>query len=365
MSMANEYTENVPFEVTEAAGEWFDQLQQEHVAEEQRDKFVRWLLRSPTHVEEFLNVMAMHDHFSSELKKQPEWLDKLLHDVKDNVVALSEVEKSPTSAEKEPTSTTNVWMKVAAAFAGIAIFASVIFSQLGVDTTEVVSTAIGEQRSVVLADRSVVDLNTDTQIQITMDESVRHLKLIKGEAIFQVAKDPSRPFRVESDSVVVEAIGTQFNVYRKLDELVVTVVEGLVAVSHKEIENLAVEHKNPKNNIAGLGKTGLSTIMDVVVQLSEGNQATIKKNGNVRKEAAVNLEQVTAWTERRLIFDNETLENIVKEFNRYNRSSLSIIDPAMEKRRLSGVFNANDPEAFLNLVNNLEGINIELTLDDA
>ena len=365
--MINEDKKCLNLEVTEAAAEWFDVLRQEPVAVEQRDAFVSWLLRSPTHVEEFLYVMAMHEHFSSELKKKPQWLDEILSDAKDNVVALSEVENIAIVAERKSISTTRAWLKIAAAFACVAVLLGVIFNQRPIDhkDIEVVSTTKDEQRSVLLDDGSVVDLNIDTQIQINMGDSVRYVKLIKGEAIFHIAKDPARPFRVDTDPVILEAVGTEFNVYNNQDELVVTVVKGQVVVSHKEIDNFIADRNNPQNNVGKLGDvdTNLSKNMDIVIQLSAGDQFIINRDGDIQQEKSVNLEQVTAWTERRLIFDHETLENIVKEFNRYNRASLSINDPALGNLRISGVFSANDPEEFLNLVHNLEGTDIELTLE--
>ena len=365
--MTNEDNKSLNLEITEAAAEWFNVLRLEPVAEEKRDAFVTWLLRSPTHVEEFLHVMAMHEHFFSELKKKPQWLDEVLSDAKDNVVALSEVKDIAEVTEKESTSTTRVWLKVAAAFAGVAILLNIFVKQEPVEhiSNEIISTTIGEQRSVLLDDGSVVDLNTDTQIRIALSDSARYIKLIKGEAIFHVAKDPTRPFRVDADSVMVEAVSTAFNVYRQQDELVVTVVEGMVVVSRKEIENFIEDENERQNDVDSLGAAGVnqSKKLDKVMQLSEGDQVTINQDGNIHEEKAVNLDQVTAWTERRLIFDNETLENIVREFNRYNRSSLSIHDPALAKLRISGVFSANDPEEFLNLVHNLAGTDVELTLD--
>lgn len=86
--------------------------------------------------------------------------------------------------------------------------------------------SIGQQTLFTLDDGSVVHLNTQSILTVRMTESSCDLDLTRGEAMFEVAKDPTRPFRVKSGSVVVQVIGTRFNVYRRNDGVQVTVVEG-------------------------------------------------------------------------------------------------------------------------------------------
>ncbi len=77
------------------------------------------------------------------------------------------------------------------------------------------ATGIGEQRSIVLADGSTVDLNSRSKIRIRFSSERRGVELIEGQALFKVAKDHARPFVVDSDGTRVRAVGTQFDVYRK------------------------------------------------------------------------------------------------------------------------------------------------------
>lgn len=357
--MANDKSIDMSLHVTEAAGEWLDVIKQEPVTEAQRQAFVDWLLRSPMHVEEFIRVSALHQQLSGVLKMQPTWLEKIISEAQDNVVKLSQFEDPDVTKDEKTEKRSGAWMKVAAAVAGIAILAGVMVGQIDstlVDDAQIVSTRLGEQRSVLLDDGSVVELNTDSEIRIAMDSQFRQVELLKGEAIFQVAKDPNRPFQVNSGSVMVEAIGTRFNVYRQDEEVIVTVVEGLVEVSKvEETVQVTVDSGNKPETLEIQAKP--------VAYLSAGNQVAVSQTGAVRQEEIVNLDKVIAWTDRRLVFDNDTLEHIVSEFNRYNRSSLTIVDSELRKRRLTGVFNANDPDAFLALMQSLGGVSIKPTVD--
>src|SRR5262249_53251968 len=94
----------------------------------------------------------------------------------------------------------------------------------------VYSTDIGEQRTIALKDGSRVELNARSKIKVLYSKERRSIELIEGQALFSVAKDPTRPFVVSSGNARVRAVGTQFDLYRKPVGTVVTVVEGRVAV---------------------------------------------------------------------------------------------------------------------------------------
>ena len=96
---------------------------------------------------------------------------------------------------------------------------------------EPISTAVGEQRSITLADGSLIKLNTRTTIRHRFDESTRRVELIEGEALFDVARDEQRPFIVTAGATEVRVLGTSFNVYKQSDlEATVSVLEGRVTV---------------------------------------------------------------------------------------------------------------------------------------
>jgi len=96
--------------------------------------------------------------------------------------------------------------------------------------TTTFATAIGETSNVSLSDGSVIALGGDTQIRVALSENLRAIELTRGEALFKVAKDAARPFKVRAGNATIIAVGTEFNVERDSDRAVVSVTEGRVEV---------------------------------------------------------------------------------------------------------------------------------------
>jgi transmembrane sensor len=179
------------------------------------------------------------------------------------------------------------------------------------------STATGEQRTLKLEDGSIIYLNTRSSVRVSYSSNARDINLQTGEALFSVAHDPARPFRVFAGDIVVRAVGTQFNVLRRPDETRVALVEGKVRVSTSP-ETLA----------------GTSADAPGSIQLSAGEQATVLSDGKVHTHVA-DPESSTAWRQRRLVFRDTELSEIAAEFNRYNRRPrFRVVGEAVAQRRL-------------------------------
>ena len=157
-----------------------------------------------------------------------------------------------------------------------------------------------------------------------------------------IDKDPDRPFRVRTDNATVEAIGTRFNVYRRDDATEVTVIEGRVQVDWQT--SLVEDNASSR-----------------YLELGAGGKTVVSEHQAMPTVSPANVERATAWTERRLDFDGETVAAVVAEFNRYNRSPIVIDDPGLAERRITGVFDVNDPGAFVALLGGLNAIEIEVT----
>jgi transmembrane sensor len=138
--------------------------------------------------------------------------------------------------------------------------------------------------------------------------------LIEGEALFSVAKESTRPFSVRSDSTRVRAVGTQFDVYRKENGTVVTVVQGAVSVDE--------------------------------VLVSAGEQATASAHEPTHSHPT-NVAAAIAWTAGQLVFDSTPLRDVAAEFNRVGSRRLVLVDDAMLDQHISGVFPANDPSTLV------------------
>lgn len=306
------------------------------VSRAEREAFTEWLRASPVNVAELLRIANVHftlEHFrgwkaipTDEPETGP-----------GNVVSLERAAPRRRRAR--------FWGVAASAFAaGLVCFG--IFVTLG---GRVIQTARAERREVVLSDGSVVQLEPETRLEISFGTHQRRVWLQRGRALFRVAKDPRRPFWVRADQTLVRAVGTEFGVEDRARSVVVTVAEGKVAVlSSRGAPPIpparGLDASQPTSGIASVARPGT-----VGVFVTAGEQVTVPADGTSAAPPVriVDASRALAWARGRLVFENEPLADVVAEFNEYNQLQLRLGDPALARRRVSGVFDATDPETLL------------------
>jgi transmembrane sensor len=192
------------------------------------------------------------------------------------------------------------------------------------------STQLGERSFLVLADGSKVTLNTASAVRADYSGRDRRLTLLRGEAFFDVAKDPTRPFVVTAGSRQVIAVGTAFNVRLQDRGVRVTLVEGKVRVI--------------KSRPADSG-TGVLDPTGPAVTLVAGSALVTNANGAEHVER-LDADRATSWRKGKLVFEGERLADVVAEMNRYSRETLEIADPTLKDRKVSGVFEPTEGHAF-------------------
>ena len=310
--------------VIEQAADWVVRLHEDvSMPTAERRAFLAWLQQSPVHVREFLQAEV--DWLALEGVDSEHGIDvaALLADDETNVVPLRGSAPAPSQSAKRR------YRNVAGLAATVIVaVAMATYFLLDSRSTESYVTALGEQRSIVLPDGSVVELNTQSRLDVRFDNVRRDVDLLAGEALFTVEKDPSRPFRVFSGAVEVQAVGTQFNVYRQTQQTVVTVLEGRVAVRQHEAS---------------------STVPPEAVELSVGEQAVVQAETTLR-QATTSPTKAVAWRQRRLVFEDEPLANVAAEFNRYNTQRMVVEGDTLRARRINGVFNADRPERMVQFI---------------
>jgi transmembrane sensor len=181
-------------------------------------------------------------------------------------------------------------------------------------------TSVGERRAISLEDGSTVELNTDSRVRVRLGKTERRLELLKGQAMFAVAHDASRPFIVTAGDTAVRAVGTKFEVYRTGGAVRVILTEGRVQVS----------------------RSG-QTAKPVTMTAGERVEAA---PGEALKAAPVDVAAATGWTQGRLTFQDAPLAQAVAEVNRYSRRHVVLGAGAPTDERVNGVFDAGDTEAF-------------------
>jgi len=392
-------------QIYEEACAWFVESRAGDLDDAGRREFDRWVRKSPEHLSAYLEIAAIW-HEGPSLDPEIQWtadtlIELALESDEDNVVALvsgATTEKAVSAEEtlrtqSAPASTTlrtreppprKAWVTGRRRFAIAASVAvlTVLAGALGLleFSSPIYATALGEQRSIQFEDGSTVELNSRSKIRVRYTKQERDIELIEGQALFHVAHDVSRPFIVAVGATRVRAVGTQFDVYKKSNGTVITVVEGRVAVysapqgllsgtpgavptlpvpalapasdsgstsPRKRSEKQAVQ---PNPLTAGL--TGRSSLL-----LGAGEQVTVTAD-RAEETANPNIAGATAWREREIVFESATLSDVAEEFNRYNQRQIVINDPALYGFHISGVFSSTDPNSLIKFLQQRPGVKV-------
>lgn len=190
------------------------------------------------------------------------------------------------------------------------------------------ATATGESRSLLLDDGSRLQLNTDSAVQVELLANQRRVRLLRGEAWFEVNRDPGRPFVVSAGEGWVRVVGTRFSVAQVGGQTRVKVAEGKVEVS------------------AGEG---------AAVLLVPG-QAVEYASGTLAASHAFEAGSAFAWRQRQLVFSQQSLAEVVAELNRYWPGQTVLLGDALRNRKVSGVFDIDKPHAVLKALSHTLGV---------
>jgi transmembrane sensor len=180
-------------------------------------------------------------------------------------------------------------------------------------------TAQAEQRVIVLSDGSRMSLDARTRVAVRYSDDARSIQLLNGRANFEVVKDVTRPLRVKAGPRTVTAVGTVFTVERETQSVVVTLLEGIVAVTTREREPKPIE-------LAPLQELSMTDSGRVVLR-------------------QVEREEALAWREGKLVFEDEPLGRVVERMNNYVTTPM-VVEGKAAQLRISGVFKAGDTVAF-------------------
>ena len=350
-------------QIAAEAVEWVLRLQDKERSQDDNQAFSEWLTRSPLHIEEYLAVSAAWVGLSSP-DEGGFTTDRLVAEAQ--AAERSNVLRLETSSVPERTSDVgHPSFRHRRRFRWTTIAASVVLvcgAWFGYDywyRLPVYKTAVGEQRSVSLSDGSVIVLNTHSEVRVRMTALERRIDLITGEAQFHVAKNPARPFWVSTSDATVRAVGTVFNVRDDRSGTDVAVLEGRVKVSSVR-ESGSVHERATQATPAGLSPN--ANAISVSIDLTAGQRAAVTARG-IEREAGPTLEAVAGWTERRLVFRDERLADVVAEFNRYRVPPLIIDDSQLADLRISGVFDASDPESLVSYLKSFETVDVDQPRD--
>lgn len=180
---------------------------------------------------------------------------------------------------------------------------------------------VGDIRHATLADGSRVDLNTDTALALHFTAEERGIDLLRGEAVFDVVPDPSRPFVVNGSGFSVRAVGTRFFVRADGTDSPVGVAEGRVDVS------AAGRHAS----------------------VSTGEAIRIGDDASLTTTVS-NVDRRMAWRDGRLIFSGQSLSTVLAELGRYRHGRIILLDRQLGERRVTGAFDPHNTDEALDVI---------------
>lgn len=371
MAHTRDVPEDLPASTMDQAIRWWVLLHCEGASAADHREFGEWVALSPERVAAYLHVARLMRGLKSGSVKWPDTpAETLIREAKAataEVVPLSRITAQRTAAREEeatqpaePLVTVRdesrapkgkYWQAAAVALLGIFIVAWYL-----VLANPVYRTAVGEQRSVLLDDGSRVTLNTDSTVEVRFRNDRRLVRLPKGEALFEVAHDASRPFDVQVGATIFRAIGTQFNVDKRDDHTTVTVVDGKVAVVSRA--QLADQRSSPAAPFEGTSSANADIPHAHATVLSAADRMVISTSGTKTLSRLADPSIATAWLKRQLIFDNRPLSEVAEELNRYNHERIVIEGDELRGQAISGVIQLNDPAAFLAFIGGIPGVEI-------
>lgn len=309
--------------VEDEAARWVVRHGEGQLTVAEHSQFEAWKQASPAHAEAFSRLSA---HWNE--------LDLL--------AGLADT-PAETPLWRRPRLWAGVGMAAAVAFA---VFAGVSqFSGPGEPARQVAEqpglgvykTQLGDQEKITLADGSIVTLNTASRIEARLNGQERTVRLLQGEAFFEVAHDPTRPFRVYAGDGVTVALGTAFSVRLEKDSVQVVVSEGKVSYS-RVADVLEPEH---------------------IANVAAGETALFGERVVIDRIDIAEIDRKLSWIDGKLIFSGDRLSSVVADISRYADIRFEFDTQDLADMRVGGVFGLGEVDDMLEALETNFGVRAE------
>ena len=313
----------------EVAIDWLVRLQGETVSENDWLDFDAWLTAAPSHAEAYDAAMAFDQRLDLDAR--------LIERAPEAIVAAPVAKIIPL----RPVRRTWMWSAGAALAAAFVAGAVLLPSSglLGGRATDY-STRVGERKTIALEDGTRIELNAASHISVKFERGARRVKLDDAEAFFDVAKDPQRPFLIETGAGQVRVVGTQFDVRHRDGQIAVAVQRGVVEVRPDRISSAAPFRLTPGQGVA----------------YQEGLTNDVRVSN-------VAVDEVTGWRQGRLIYRDRPLSEIVGDLNRLFPRPVKLADAKAGTMRLSGVLIVDEQDAMVGRLSHLLPVRTTTTKD--
>lgn len=353
----------------ETAAAWFDRLHRDKVSDETRRDFAEWLAQSPGHRALYDSIAEVWAKLSA-AGEDPQIL-ALRHET-----ALRLTRRTSEQMRPFRQFAATILVAVIAAAAVIAVrpsssapvLASLISFFRGASVGHYATTT-GERLVISLRDGSQVTLNTQSELNVNFTESQRTVRLTRGQAFFEVAKDARRPFVVEARNRRFIAVGTAFDVRLDVGEVKVTMVEGTVRVERAQqsvqvrSDSDDARRRSTQPHVQRELELHEASAPQPVTTITSGEELIAGAQPEDHVQAA-DPERTTSWRRGQVIFDDTRLADAIAELNRYSETQIQLANPGLADLRLSGAFATGRPTVFVNAITSYFPIRV-LRSDDS
>jgi len=318
------------------AADWIARLDREAPSQCDLADFAAWKALSPQHQQAADRLEGLWSEFDI--------LAKLTPAIQDRIIA----------SAKRATPVPPWWVAGLVAASLVVAGLGAVFVLQRLPHTQVYDTAIGGQRTINLEDGSSIQLNTNSQVEVRYSPKARDLRLIRGEAYFEVSPNKQRPFSVYAREGVVRAVGTAFVVRLTGDRVEVTVTKG-------KVELAAFTHpvgRASLDRVASLPRKPLTMVSAThgATELAVLDQTHLIEHLDL---AAPEVTRKLAWRQGMLVFNGETLPNVVADVSRYTDVQIEIADPTLKDLKVGGYFKVGEIDPMLEALESSFGVRVE------
>lgn len=318
-------------DIHDQAAYWFTRFESGLITAAQRLAFETWINKKPQHLKAFEEIETLSDTMralSEDLKRRsPDQSTSLRVGVMKNA-ALLDAHRTRKKRFILFRQAARIAATIMVVFASVWLWQSAFLN----DNVDFYRTVVGEQKTVMLSDGSMVTLNTNSEISVAMTDNIRRLHLMRGEVYFEVAKDKNRPFEVVVQNAFVKAVGTAFNIKQNGDQISIIVTEGMIEVQ----SNFA-----PHLTSSSAGSPKKKEILIVGDQIIFGEKKMERSN---LEDHLINRK--TLWRKGRIILDKKSLAEIVREIQPYIADKIVIADDEVAALIAGGVFKMGEINSF-------------------
>jgi transmembrane sensor len=341
--------------ITEACA-WIAQLESESMKSDDLAAFKEWVERSPAHKKEIKRLA----YLSSDLN--------VLTDMALPLRAAADKRRKISSLDLKLRKPNLQYLTGIICLCMVFFFSEKWIYQNDIPVNEplLYTTVIGEHREILLSDGTILDLNTDSEIEVDYSLQRRKVRLIKGEAFFEVAHNTNRPFIVYAGENSVRAVGTAFVVRLMPKKFEVTVTEGKIKLSQKALNEPIVNDDKNQLDDSIQSQHELSGLYEESIFLEAGEKVVYDKSfQNYLQDELVetvserDIKRMLSWQDGLLDFSDTPLIEVINDLSRYTSMKIEISDPELRELKFGGLFRTNELQALFDALETTYDIKIE------